>query len=388
MAAKQALDENKTLDELVRADIRQRRRQRFRGQGATAKKPKSIKPTEITRLIYQLTNMIKAGIPLIQALDLIAEGFQQPALHSLIKGIRQKIAAGHSLTAALQDQPNYFDTLLCSLVDIGEQTGTLEAMLTKIVGYREKSAALRQYVRSALTYPAAVTLVAVGITVLMLVKVVPQFESMFHGFGAQLPAFTQVVVHLSELARHHWLEVFTGVCSTILAIRYGYRKNARLKLSIDRLALNIPLIGPLIQKTILARYAYTLATSFNAGAPLLTTLRMIATSTGNSFYNNVIVQIADEVAAGQSLHLAMSHSNAFPAMMIQMVTTGEEAGSLVQLLNKACEYYELEVEATLSKITHLLEPAIMCLLGLLTGGLIIAMYLPVFSLGGVLGGAP
>lgn len=388
MVVKQVLHANSASDETIRADIKQRKRQRLQDRLAKTKRPKAIKSAEITRLIYQLTNMIKAGIPLIQALDLLAEGFQQPSLHRLIKNIKQQVATGHSLTAALQDQPSYFDTLLCNLIDIGEQTGTLETMLTKVVEYREKSAALRQSVRSALTYPAAVTLVAAGITILMLVKVVPQFESMFHGFGAQLPAFTQAVVSISELVRHHWFEVFIGACSTALAIRYCHQRSTRLRLSMDRLMLNTPLIGPLIQKTILARYAYTLAISFNAGAPLLTTLKMIATSTGNSFYNKVIAQIASEVATGQSLHLAMSHSNAFPAMMIQMVATGEETGSLASLLNKACEYYELEVEATLAKITQLLEPAVMCLLGLLTGALIIAMYLPVFSLGGILGGAP
>lgn len=352
--------------------------------GAKSSKGK-LTASDITKLIKQLANLLVAGIPLVQGFALLAEGQVNVTAKQLMQSLQKEVATGHSLTAALRRHPKYFDPTLCSLVGVGEQSGALTSTLLRIVKSREKLELLHKQIRSSLTYPSAVVLVAIAITWLLLVKVVPQFEAMFQGFGADLPTFTRLVVDLSRAVQAHWLKAIICTLVLLLIIHRLYSAEGKFRTKTDQLILRLPVICDLVSKTILANYARTLATTINAGAPLVATLRSMAGSTGNKIYQKAISRLTEEVDAGQSLHLTMRNSKVFPSMITQMVAIGEETGNLAEMLDNAAEYYEMEVELLSQNITRLIEPVVMCILGLLTGGLIVAMYLPIFSLGGVLG---
>lgn len=345
-----------------------------------------ISASEITKLIRQLAGMAKAGIPLIQSFEILSKEPDKKALKRLIQLLCQEVETGHSLTSALQKQPRYFDPLLCSLVDIGEQSGCLDSTLERAADYREKTETLRRRLKSALVYPVTVILIALAVTWLLMVKVVPQFEIMFQDFGATLPAFTRWVVNLSHLVKAYWLPTLSIL--TMLSILSGrlYSHNSRIKFRIDSIILKLPIIGTLIRKAILTRYARALAITCRTGTPLMNALTSIAAGAGNKVYEQAIGQVAAEVNSGQSLHSAMRESGVFPAMITQMVAIGEETGMLADMLDKAAEYYEADVESMTDNLTRLVEPVIMCVLGILTGGLILAMYLPVFNLGNIFGG--
>lgn len=345
-----------------------------------------IKASDITKLIGQLASMMRAGIPLVQSFAILAHGLEKKALKQLVNDLQQQVYSGHSLTAALRHRPQHFDALLCNLIDIGEQSGVLDSMLERVARHREKAEQLKRKIQSALTYPAAVILIAIAITWLLLVQVVPQFETMFQGFGAELPAFTRLVIDLSYMVQQHWLAATICLCTLLFVMKKLYATHLGVRLRLDRLLLRLPLVGKLIQKTILARYAHTLATTSAAGAPLVTTLRSMADNIGNRVYEQAIEQMVEDVAAGQSLHLGMQTTGVFPPMMTQMIAIGEETGMLAEMLEKAASYYEAEVETAVDRLTQLIEPAVICILGVLTGGLIIAMYLPIFDLGKILGG--
>ena len=280
----------------------------------------------------------------------------------------------------------YFDELFCNLVDAGEQSGALETMLDRIASYKEKTESLKAKVKKAMTYPIAVVAVAIVVSGILLIKVVPQFEQVFAGFGAELPAFTQMVIGLSEAVQEWWMVYLAIIGGAIAGFIFAHKKSKALRDAIDRIVLKLPVMGGIVEKSAVARYARTLSTTFAAGVPLVDALNSVAGSTGNSIFTNAVYQIRDDVSTGQQLNVSMRNTGVFPNMVNQMVAIGEESGALDDMLDKSASYYEEQVEDAVDNLTALMEPLIMSVLGVLIGGLIIAMYLPIFQLGSVVGG--
>jgi type IV pilus assembly protein PilC len=342
---------------------------------------KPIKPLDIAFFTRQLATMVKAGVPLVQSFDIVADGSDKPKMKTLILDIRTDVAAGNSFADALRKHPEYFDKLFCNLVESGEQSGALETLLDRLAIYKEKAENLKAKIKKALTYPIAIVVISMIVTGILLIKVVPQFESTFSGLGAELPAFTLFVLHLSELVQAYWLIILASIIGFVLVFKYLHRRSMKLRKATDTLLLKIPLIGNILYNSILARYARTLATTFSAGVPLIDALDSVAGSTGNIIYEEGVLQIRDEVSTGIQLNAAMRSSNLFPSMMIQMTAIGEESGSLDGMLEKSATYHEDLVDNIVDNLSTLIEPLIMSILGVLVGGLLIAMYLPIFMLG-------
>lgn len=346
-------------------------------------KGKKIKPLDIALFTRQLATMMSAGVPLLQAFDIIGEGFENPNMRKLVDDIKQDVAAGNSLSNSLRKQPQYFDDLYCNLVDAGEQSGALETLLDRVATYKEKTEALKKKIKKAMTYPAAVVVVAIIVSAVLLIKVVPQFQSVFEGFGAQLPAFTLMVIGLSEILQEWWLLVLGGLFVLAFILRHFYKKSEKFRDAVDRGLLKIPLIGSILYKSAIARYARTLATTFAAGVPLVDALDSVAGATGNVVFRNAVEKIKGDVSTGMQLNFSMRTTGVFSSMAIQMTAIGEESGSLDEMLSKVATFYEDEVDNMVDNLTTLMEPMIMAVLGVLVGGLIIAMYLPIFQLGSV-----
>ncbi|WP_144957022.1 type II secretion system F family protein [Pseudomonas oryzihabitans] len=346
-------------------------------------KGKKIKPLDIALFTRQLATMMSAGVPLLQAFDIIGEGFDNPNMRKLVDDIKQDVAAGNSLSNSLRKQPQYFDDLYCNLVDAGEQSGALETLLDRVATYKEKTEALKKKIKKAMTYPAAVVVVAIIVSAVLLIKVVPQFQSVFEGFGAQLPAFTLMVIGLSEILQEWWLLVLGGLFVLAFILRHFYKKSEKFRDAVDRGLLKIPLIGSILYKSAIARYARTLATTFAAGVPLVDALDSVAGATGNVVFRNAVEKIKGDVSTGMQLNFSMRTTGVFSSMAIQMTAIGEESGSLDEMLSKVATFYEDEVDNMVDNLTTLMEPMIMAVLGVLVGGLIIAMYLPIFQLGSV-----
>ena len=346
----------------------------------------SIKPADISLFTRQMATMMKAGVPLVQAFEIVAEGLDKPKLGELIRAVRNDVSSGNSFAIALRKHPKYFDELFCNLVDAGEQSGSLETMLERIATYKEKTESLKAKVKKAMTYPIAVLVVAMVVSGILLIKVVPQFQDVFAGFGAELPAFTLFVIGISEFLQAYWLYILVGIVGAVWAFAQARRRSKALRDAIDRLSLKMPVAGNIIEKSSVARYARTLATTFAAGVPLVDALNSVAGSTGNCVYTNAVYQVRDDVSTGQQLNFSMRNTGVFPNMIIQMVAIGEEAGALDDMLAKSADYYEEQVDNAVDNLTALMEPMIMSVLGVLIGGLIIAMYLPIFQLGAVVGG--
>ncbi|NMY90513.1 type II secretion system F family protein [Pseudomonas oryzihabitans] len=346
-------------------------------------KGKKIKPMDIALFTRQLATMMSAGVPLLQAFDIIGEGFDNPNMRKLVDDIKQDVAAGNSLANSLRKQPQYFDDLYCNLVDAGEQSGALETLLDRVATYKEKTEALKKKIKKAMTYPAAVIVVAVIVSAILLIKVVPQFQSVFEGFGAQLPAFTLMVIAISEVLQEWWLLVLGGLFVLAFVLRHFYKKSEKFRDAVDRGLLKIPLIGSILYKSAIARYARTLATTFAAGVPLVDALDSVAGATGNVVFRNAVEKIKGDVSTGMQLNFSMRTTGVFSSMAIQMTAIGEESGSLDEMLSKVATFYEDEVDNMVDNLTTLMEPMIMAVLGVLVGGLIIAMYLPIFQLGSV-----
>ncbi|NRH42929.1 type II secretion system F family protein [Pseudomonas sp. MS15a(2019)] len=346
-------------------------------------KGKKIKPMDIALFTRQLATMMSAGVPLLQAFDIIGEGFDNPNMRKMVDDIKQDVAAGNSLANSLRKQPQYFDDLYCNLVDAGEQSGALETLLDRVATYKEKTEALKKKIKKAMTYPAAVIVVAVIVSAILLIKVVPQFQSVFEGFGAQLPAFTLMVIAISELLQEWWLLVLGGIFVLAFVLRHFYKKSEKFRDATDRGLLKIPLIGSILYKSAIARYARTLATTFAAGVPLVDALDSVAGATGNVVFRNAVEKIKGDVSTGMQLNFSMRTTGVFSSMAIQMTAIGEESGSLDEMLSKVATFYEDEVDNMVDNLTTLMEPMIMAVLGVLVGGLIIAMYLPIFQLGSV-----
>jgi type IV pilus assembly protein PilC len=368
----------------LRADLRRQgiAASRIRKQSQRLKGGK-VTPGDIAVFSRQLATMLAAGIPLVQGLDIVGNGHDKPAVQKLILNVKADIEGGTSLHEALRKHPLHFDDLYTNLVEAGEQAGALESLLDKIATYKEKSEALKKKVKKALFYPAAVLVVAVIVTVILLVFVIPQFESLFKGFGADLPAFTQMVINLSKFVQHNGIMLAIVTAGMFYAFVYFKKRSKAMRVFLDRLSLKIPIIGPILNKAAIARYARTLATMFAAGVPLVEALESVAGATGNIVYETAVLRMKDEVSTGQRLQRAMESTALFPNMVVQMIAVGEESGSLDTMAGKVATFYEAEVDNAVDAMSSLLEPLIMAILGVLVGGLVIAMYLPIFKLGSV-----
>jgi len=348
-------------------------------------KGKRIKPLDIALFSRQMATMMKSGVPLLQSFDIIADGVENQNMRALVLEVKQEVAAGNSLAASLRKKPQYFDDLYCNLVDSGEQSGALETLLDRIATYKEKTEALKAKVKKAMTYPIAVVVVALIVSAILLIKVVPQFQSVFAGFGAELPAFTLMVINLSEMLQEWWFVVLLGLFAFAFAFKQIYRRSAKFRDQMDRTILKLPLVGAITYKSAVARYARTLSTTFAAGVPLVEALDSVAGAAGNVVFRNAVNRIKQDVSSGVQLNFSMRSTGVFPAMAVQMASIGEESGALDSMLDKVAEYYEAEVDNMVDNLTTLMEPMIMAVLGVLVGGLIIAMYLPIFQLGAVVG---
>lgn len=349
------------------------------------KKTQAILPADIAVFARQLATMLNAGVPIVQALDIVGKGHKNPSMAEMLLSIKADIEGGDTLSEALYKKPLYFDDLFCSLIDAGEQAGVLETLLDKIATYKEKSESIKKKVKKALTYPIAVLIVAFIVTAVLLIFVVPVFEDLFKSFGADLPAFTKWVISMSEWAQKWWWAVIGFIIAFIKTFGYFKKRSAAFRHFIDRTLLKIPVIGDILNQSALARFARTLSTMSAAGVPLVEALESVAGACGNIVYSEAVLKIRDDVATGQRLQFSMQQVDIFPHLMIQMVAIGEESGKIDDMLDNVADFYEEEVDNLVDNLSSLMEPFIMVVLGTLVGGLIVAMYLPIFKLGAAVG---
>lgn len=372
---------------LVRAELRRQGinplKVKKKPKSLFGSKKKKIASKDIAVFSRQLATMMSSGVPLVQSFEIIGRGHDNPAMQELIMGIKADVESGSSLSEALTKYPRHFDELYCNLVRAGEQAGILETLLHKIALYKEKVEAIKGKIKKAMFYPSAVIVAAFIVTTILLYFVVPQFESLFKGFGADLPAMTQMVINMSAFVQHYWWAMLLAVGGGIFAFIEGKKRSPKFNHFLDRLSLQIPIIGAIVNKATIARYARTLSTMFAAGVPLVEAMATVAAASGNIIYTNAIMRMRDEVATGVSLQMAMRQAALFPNMVVQMVAIGEESGSLDAMLSKVADFYEEEVDNAVDGLSSLLEPMIMGFLGVIIGGLVIAMYLPIFKMGQV-----
>lgn len=346
---------------------------------------KKITPFDIAMLTRQLATMMKAGVPLVQSFDIVADGLENKGLQELVMSIRNDIASGTSFAGALKRHPKYFDDLYCNLVDSGEKAGALEQMLDRIAMYLEKTEILKKKVKKAMTYPIAVVVVAIVVTAILLIKVVPQFEALFTGFGADLPVFTQMVVGLSEWMQKWWFAVLLTIVGAVFLFKEAKKRSQKISDAVDKFSLKIPIVGEILDKSAVAKFGRVLSTTFAAGVPLVDALESVSGATGNAVYRDAIQRIKNDVSSGTQLQASMRQAGVFPVMAVQLTAIGEESGNLDDMLAKVAEHYEGVVDDMVDNLTALMEPMIMAVLGVLVGGLIIAMYLPIFQMGMVVG---
>ena len=361
---------------VVPTRIRKQRQSMFAGGG-------KITTGDIAIFSRQLATMLAAGIPLVQSFEIVGNGHENAAMQKLILSVKGDVEGGNSLAEALAKQPLHFDDLFVNLVEAGEQAGALETLLDKIATYKEKTEAIKKKIKKALTYPAAVLVVALIVTTILLIFVIPSFEDLFKGFGADLPTFTRMVIDLSAFVRSEGAIIAFIIGSAVASFLYFKKRSRAFRHFLDRLALKVPIIGPIMQKASIARYARTLSTMFSAGVPLVEAMESVAGATGNIVFEQAVLSMRDEVATGQRLQQAMENTDLFPNMVNQMIAVGEESGSLDQMSAKVADFYEEEVDNAVDNLSSLLEPMIMAILGVLVGGLVVAMYLPIFKLGAV-----
>jgi len=350
----------------------------------TAAKKKKITTGDIAIFSRQMATMMASGVPLVQSLEIVGRGHDNPSMAETILAIKSSIEGGSSFSESLAKFPLLFDDLFVNLVEAGEKSGALETLLSKVATYKEKTEAIKKKVKKAMTYPAAVMVVAVIVTTILLIFVVPQFEELFKGFGADLPAFTQMVVNLSRWMRDAWYMLAIIGGGTIFGLIAFHKRSANFRRLTDRLLLRLPIVGDILYKSAVARFA-TLSTMFAAGVPLVEAMESVAKAAGNIVFTEAILAMRDQVATGQQLQLTMVQSGLFPNMAVQMVAIGEESGSLDQMCAKVADFYEEEVDNLVDALSSLMEPMIMAILGVLVGGLVVAMYLPIFKMGEVVG---
>ncbi|MEM7209275.1 MAG: type II secretion system F family protein [Pseudomonadota bacterium] len=360
---------------VIPTKVRKKTQSRF-GGGSN-----KITPADIAIFARQLTTMMSAGVPLVQAFEIVGNGLDNKAMRSLVLDVKADVESGSGLAVAMAKHPNEFDNLFCSLVAAGEQSGTLENLLNEIATYKEKTEALKAKIKKAMFYPAAVLVVAFIVTAILLIFVVPQFESLFKGMGSDLPAFTQFVVNLSEMFQQWWYIIFGGVAGAFILFVQMRKRSKAFAAMIDRVSLKLPVIGDILTKAATARFARTLSTMSSAGVPLVEAMDSVASTAGNTVFYNAIMRIKDEASTGQRLQVSLRQSGLFSSMVVQMVAIGEESGALDEMLAKVADYYEQEVDNAVDSLTSLMEPAIMSFLGVVVGGLVIAMYLPIFKMG-------
>jgi len=370
----------------VRADLRRRGvvPSRIKKQRKGLFSGGTITPLDIAIFSRQLATMLAAGIPLVQSFEIVGGGHENAAMQKLIMAVKADVEGGSALAEALSKHPLYFDDLFVNLVEAGEQAGALESLLDKIATYKEKTEALKKKIKKALTYPSAVLVVALVVTTILLIFVIPAFEDLFKGFGADLPTFTRMVIDLSVFVREKGWYLAILIGSGIGSFFYFKKRSQTMRHWIDRMSLKIPIIGSILQKAAIARYARTLSTMFAAGVPLVEALESVAGATGNIVYEVGVLQMRDEVSTGQRLQQAMENTGLFPNMVIQMIAVGEESGSLDDMSSKVADFFEEDVDNAVDNLSSLLEPMIMAILGVLVGGLVVAMYLPIFKMGSVI----
>jgi type IV pilus assembly protein PilC len=362
---------------------------RRQGIMVTKVKKKNLRATgkvtdkDITLFTRQLSTMMKAGVPLLQSFDIVGRGHTNPAVAKLLFDLRADIETGTSLAAAFRKYPLYFDALFCNLVGAGEQAGILEDLLNRLATYKEKTLAMKAKIKSALTYPISILAIAFTVTAVIMIWVVPAFKSVFASFGADLPAPTVFVMNLSEFFVTWWYLIFGSLFGSIYFFVQSWRRSVKVQRQVDIYILKLPIFGDVIMKATVARWTRTLATMFAAGVPLVEALDSVAGASGNAVYSDATKRIQNEVSTGTSLTIAMQNANVFPSMVIQMASIGEESGALDGMLGKVADFYEEEVDEAVNGLSALMEPMIMAILGVLIGGLVVAMYLPIFKLGAV-----
>jgi type IV pilus assembly protein PilC len=363
----------------------------LRRQGVTPTKVKKrkmrsgakIKPKDIAIFTRQLATMMKAGVPLLQAFDIVGRGNANPSVAKLLNDVRTDVETGTSLSAAFRKFPLYFDTLYCNLVEAGEAAGILEALLDRLAVYMEKTEAIKSKIKSALMYPISVVVVAFVVVSVIMIFVIPAFKEVFTAFGADLPAPTLFVIGLSEFFVKFWWLIFGGVGGGLYFFLQAWKRSEKVQVFMDRLMLKLPVFGLLVYKSVIARWTRTLSTMFAAGVPLVEALDSVGGASGNIVYQSATEKIQMEVATGTSLTAAMTNTNVFPTMVLQMCAIGEESGALDHMLGKAADFYEAEVDDMVEGLSSLMEPIIIVFLGGLIGGIVVSMYLPIFKIGSV-----
>ena len=344
-------------------------------------KDKKITAADICVITRQIATMLGAGVPLVQTIEMIGKGNRNGNIQKLLGDIGVKLSSGIPLSECLREHPRYFDELYCDLVASGEQSGALEGIYDRIATYKEKAESLKAKIKKAMTYPISVLVIAAIVTTILLIFVVPTFQEIFEGFGAELPAFTLFVIGLSELMQSYWYLVLAGLFAFAYVFKQTHRNSQKFRDAVDAKILKLPVVGDILEKAAVARYARTLSTTFAAGVPLIDALESAAGASGNAVFRYAILEIRSEVSSGMQMNLAMRNSNIFPDMVIQMVAIGEESGAVDDMLAKVANVYEEEVDNAVDNLTALIEPMIMSVLGVVIGGLIIAMYLPIFEIG-------
>jgi len=376
---------------MARADLRRQGvnplKIRKKATSFFSSRKKKITSGDIAVFSRQLATMMAAGVPLVQAFDIVGRGHENPSMQELILSVKSDVEGGTSLADSLKKHPLYFDDLFVNLVRAGEHAGVLESLLHKIATYKEKTESIKAKIKKAMFYPAAVIAVAIIVTSIIMIFVIPQFETLFKGFGADLPAFTRVVVNIAHVFQNWWWAMLFGAILAGYGFMSTWKRSRAFRQTIDRILLKVPVIGVILHKSAIARFARTLSTMSAAGVPLVEALESVSGATGNVIYSDAVLRMREDVATGQSLQLAMRQRNLFPNMVIQMVSIGEESGSLDDMLAKVADFYEEQVDNAVDAMSSLMEPLIMVILGTLIGGLVIAMYLPIFKMGSaVMGG--
>lgn len=359
--------------------VRKKPKPLFGGRGRVTAK-------DISLFSRQLSTMMDAGVPLVQAFDIIGRGHENKAMHDLLLAIKTDIEAGNNLSEALAKHPLHFDELYVNLVAAGEHAGILDTILDKVATYKEKTESIKAKIKKALTYPIAIMVVAFMITAILMIFVVPEFAKLFRGFGADLPAITQFVMNLSDFFVAYWYLIFGGIIGGVYGLMQAKKRSKKFNHFLDHVLLKVPIIGMIMNKAAIARFARTLSTMFAAGVPLVEAMNSVAGAVGNVVYGAAVIKMRDEVSTGTQLNVSMGKAKLFPNMVVQMTAIGEEAGSLDSMLSKVADFYEEEVDNAVDNMSSLLEPFIMVILGVLIGGLVIAMYMPIFQMGKVVGG--
>ncbi|MEJ2073751.1 MAG: type II secretion system F family protein [Reinekea sp.] len=343
-----------------------------------------IKSDDIAVFTRQMATMMKAGVPLMRAFEIVAEGLDKKKMTEVVLQLKNNVSGGGSFGSALREHPKYFDDLYCSLIESGEQAGALETMLDRVAIYKEKSESVKKKVRGAMKYPITVLAVAAIVTVILLIKVVPTFATMFANFGADLPVPTQVVVNMSEWLQSNGIIAFIVFLATMIGFQQALQRSTKFKHFIQKLSIKLPVFGPILYQSAMARYARTLSTTFAAGVPLVQALESAAGASGNIVYETAIMRVKNDVETGSELAASMKATDVFPSMLIQMVSIGEQSGALDDMLGKAANIYEEEVDTLVDGLTSMMEPLIMAILGVVVGGLVVSMYLPIFQMGSVI----